>query len=500
MQLTLKILDCFLCLTNIILLKKFLHLYQLKDYSNARYLSHNFKRNYYILIANFLAFILINIIKTNAIKIILFCILIIFNIIIYFKILASKKTKFVITNKIIRLYLISSILLISSIFFEKIFCFSQILMVFTPILSNFLNVYDKIKNFYYIKSAQKKLKTYKTKIIAITGSNGKTSVKNILLKILSTQYNVMATPLSYNTPLGISKFINNNLNSECKFLILEYGARHKKDIKKLCKIFGADYGIITTISPQHLQTFKTIENIANTKNELAKFLKNKLCVFNIDNKFCLEMFNNKEGEKLAISIKGSANLYAQNIAIKNYKTEFTIITKNLSLNLSTNLLGEHNITNILLASALSIKLKISKQNLIKAIKILTPTPHRLEHIQSAMHILDDSYNCSIDSATESIKVLSITEFKKMVITPGIIEGGKHQYQLNFELGKLCPNLDYVIIVGETNKKAILSGIKSQNYKCKILLCKSLDECKKYFKLLGKNDCLLFLNDLPDDYN
>lgn len=500
MQLVLKILDCLLCLTNIILIKKFLHLYQLKDYNNSRYLTHIFKRNYFILIVNILSFVLINLIKFNAIKIVIFCIVIIFNIYIYFHILIGKKTKFVVTNKIIRLYLISVILLVLSLFFEKIFCFSQILIVFSPILSNFLNIFDKIKNFYYVKSAQKKLKNYKTKIIAITGSNGKTSVKNILAKILSTQYKVMATPLSYNTTLGISKFINNELNSDCEFLILEYGARRKNDIKKLCKIFGADYGIATTISPQHLQTFKSIENIAKAKNELPKFLKNKLCVFNVDNKFCLDMFNKKLGEKLAISICKPEDFFASNISVENFKTKFVLHLEKRNLKLSTNLLGEHNVTNILLACALAIKLKISKKNLIKSISSLTPTAHRLEHINSAMHILDDSYNCSIDSATQSIKVLNSTKFKKMIITPGIIEGGKSEYQLNFRLGKMCSNLDYVVIVGQTNKKAILSGIKSQNYKCKIFLCKNLDETKKFFKLLDKDDCLLFLNDLPDDYN
>ena len=88
----------------------------------------------------------------------------------------------------------------------------------------------------------------------------------------------------------------------------------------------------------------------------------------------------------------------------------------------------------------------------------------------------------------------------MIVTPGIIEGGKNQFELKFKLGKMCRNLDYVIIVGETNKKAILSGIKLQKHKCKIILCKSLNESKHYFYLLKPNDCLLLLNDLPDDYH
>ena len=88
----------------------------------------------------------------------------------------------------------------------------------------------------------------------------------------------------------------------------------------------------------------------------------------------------------------------------------------------------------------------------------------------------------------------------MIITPGIIEGGNNQYALNFELGKLCADLNYIIIVGNTNKKAILDGLKSLNYISNIYCVKTLDEGKQYFNLLSNNDTLLILNDLPDDYN
>ena len=90
-----------------------------------------------------------------------------------------------------------------------------------------------------------------------------------LCEILSSKYNVQATPKSYNTPLGISKFINDELRDNTEYLILEYGARHKGDIKKLCNIFGADYGIVTTISAQHLESFKSIQNIYEAKKRAS---------------------------------------------------------------------------------------------------------------------------------------------------------------------------------------------------------------------------------------
>ncbi len=500
MWITLKIFDFFACVLNLFFIKKYLHIYQLKDYNNARYLSHIFKRKFAFLLLIFSLILTINLTTYFIAKLILTTITIVLNLILNLTLIQQNKTPIKFTNKLKRLYLISLFLTTITLFLPKILLISQIFIVFSPILSNFLNIYDKIKNFYFIKSAQKKLKNSNIKIIAITGSNGKTSVKNILLEILKTKYKVQATPASYNTPLGISKFINQELKNDCDFVILEYGARHKNDIKKLCKTFGADYGIVTTISPQHLQTFKTIENISKAKNELPKFLKNNLCIFNVDNKFCALMFKQKVGKKLSISISKNADVFASNINVKNFKTNFRLHTKKTCSNISTKLLGKHNVTNILLATALATELNIKIENIVQSISSLKPTPHRLEYIKSHINILDDSYNCSLSSAKQAIDVLSSTEHKKMIVTPGIIEGGKKQFNLNFKLGKMCKNLDYVIIVGHTNKKAILSGIKSQNYKCKIFTCKSLDESKQHFKLLNQNDCLLLLNDLPDDYN
>jgi len=500
MLFTLKIFDIIFAFTNIIFVKNFLHLYQLKDYSNTRYLDHIFKKKFLFFATTILLTILLNLTQILCLKILCFASSLVVHFIFCLTLIQSKKTPLRFTNKIKRLYFISSVFIVFIEILPKILLIYQIFIVFSPIFANFINFYDKIKNFNFIKSAQHKLKNSKTKVIAITGSNGKTSVKNILLTILSTQYKVQATPASFNTPLGISKFINNELKSDCEFVILEYGARRINDIKKLCKIFGADFGIVTTISPQHLQTFKRIENIVNAKNELPKFLKNKPCVFNIDNKFCKAMFDEKTGEKICVSLTQKADVFASNIKLKNFQTKFILHTKNVCCNSTTNLLGKHNVTNILLASALSLELGVKIENIIEAISKLKPTPHRLEYIKSHINILDDTYNCSIESARQAIDVLNSTMNKKMVVTPGIIEGGKTQFKLNYKLGRLLKNLDYAIIVGEANKKAILSGIKSHNYKCKIITCKSLDESKQYFQLLNKDDCLLLLNDLPDDYN
>ena len=318
--------------------------------------------------------------------------------------------------------------------------------------------------------------------------------------MLKRKYKVIAPPKSFNTPLGISKFINqSDLNVD--FIILEYGARHKNDIKKLCNLFGADYGILTQISPQHLQTFRTIENIVKTKNELCVFLKEKPCVYNLDCEKIRPLFDEKIGGKFSVStLNKSSDIFATDIKIEDFEMRFVLHCKDFEFNCKTRLLGKNNIIDILLAAALAINLGISKEDLSKAISTLTPTPHRLEYIKGQINILDDSYNCSLTSAEQSLDVLKHTSGKKMVVTPGIIEGGKFQEKINQKLGKMLSEFDFIVIVGHTNKDAITKGILDANPTKKILFAHDLNHAKQYFGLLSSADTLLLLNDLPDDYN
>lgn len=490
-------------LTNTILLYKFLHVYQLKDYNNFRYLKF-FKNKKSIFIVFTFFFYFFELIFSNLIlTTIIYSIIYIFNLFFIKNLIKSSKTPLKLTRKMSRLYIFSVFILILLCLYKDAFCLIVTLTPFIPIIANFLNIYDKIKNKLFINKAKGKLKDYKTQIIAITGSNGKTSVKNILEQMLSTQFKTQTTPHSYNTPLGISLFINNSLQRDTKFLILEYGARHKNDIKKLCKIFGADYGIVTTISPQHLESFKSVENIFIAKNQLPIFLQNKPCVFNLDNIYCKRMYEQKTGSNLGISLFSNTDIRAKNLKIINSQTNFNLVINNKSYTLKTNLLGSHNISNICLATALAKHIGICNKNIIQSIENLQATPHRLKLIKTHINILDDSYNCSPASAKEALLVLKEFSGQKMIATPGIIECGKEKYNINFNLGKQMAFCDFCVIVGNENKQAIFDGLKKEveekNLQPQILFAATLDDAKQHFTKLNNGDTLLLLNDLPDDY-
>lgn len=495
------IVNIFAIIVNALVLQKFLHLYQLKDYSFSRYNSAVFMRNYLYIVINLIC-LLLTFVNNTILTLTLSVATLMLNPLFNLNLVQSKKTPLKYTAKIKRLYILSVIILIIPAFFKFGTMLINILACFAPAIANLLNVYDKIRNRIFINKACEKLKLNKTKVIAITGSNGKTSVKNILYEMMKNSFTVIASPKSYNTPLGTALFINESLTPMHRFVILEYGARRKGDIKKLCKLFGADYGIVTCVAPQHLQTFHSIENVYRAKKELPDYLSADLAVFNLDNDQTKRMYSRKIGKKVGISVERKAEVYSSDIEIKDFKTQFTLHLGEDEFHLSTRLLGRHNITNITLASALAFKLGVRASEIVKAVENLNFVPHRLELIRGRVNILDDSYNCSLASASEAIRVLNQiktdTNCHTMIVTPGIIEGGAYEEEINRELGATCADADYVVIVGEQNKKALSEGLQLKNHK-NTVFAHSLEEAKKEFARLNKSDTLLLLNDLPDDY-
>ena len=355
----------------------------------------------------------------------------------------------------------------------------------------------------YISKAKKELKKHPNLIkIGITGSYGKTSTKYILNKILLKKYKVCMSPNSFNTPMGLTKVILKYLKDDDEVLIAEMGAKQVGEINELCNLINPKYGIITSVGAQHLATFGSIKNIQKTKNELSLNVKDTV-VFNKDNELCYELYNNRINNKLCISLNGEADVSAKNIILTTTGLTFDIDFKGESISVTSKLIGEHNITNILLASALAYKLNVSKEQIKEAISELEPIPHRLElKKNNGVTILDNSYNSSVDGTKASLKALSLFEGRKVVVTPGLVELGKSEQQENFELGKRIAEVaDIVIIVNEVHKTAITEGLLENNFdKDNIYHANNLTHVIAIFKtLLRDGDIVLFENDLPDNY-
>ena len=350
--------------------------------------------------------------------------------------------------------------------------------VFLPIILAIIgsDIIERILFNGYKRKAKQKLKEINPKIIAITASYGKTSIKNYLYQLLEDKFNTYKTPRSVNTLKGLVADVNNNLSSNVDIYIAEAGARQKGDIKEIVEFLENEYAIIGKIGPQHIEYFKTIENIIDTKKEilLSPNLK-KAITYDIDDEKCI---------KIQDKIK--------NIKATLEGVEWDLEYNNENIHLFAPILGGFNALNISLSFYMAKELGVESDYLIRKIAKLKSIPHRLQKIEAGgKFIIDDSFNGNIEGMLESIELVKQFNGKKIIITPGLVEANK---EMNEKLAKKIDEVfDTVIITGDLNRKILCENIHKPN---KIFLA----DKSKLEKILAENtkagDLILFSNDAP----
>ena len=370
------------------------------------------------------------------------------------------------------------------------------------------SVFENARNKKFVKRAGQVLDESKIIKVGIVGSYAKTSVKVILASMLSKKYKVLATPASFNTPLGISICVN-KLKSSHQVFIAEMGARNGGNIRELCDIVEPQYGIITGIANQHLETFFSIENIIKTKCELADSLKkrNGFLIINSDTKHLEDVIQRVDTEYQLCGVGADKrnSLFIRNVVVTNNGSEFDLVVDGESYNCKTRILGVHNISNIAVSAGLALKLGVDIRDIVSAISELEPPAHRLELVKTSngMVILDDTFNANIEGATAALETLSLFDGRKVIVTPGLVELGVEEKQANKEFGKKIAHIcELVVLIGKTRSEPIKKGLLEEGFDPeKILVFNSLDGAKKEFKrFLTPKDAVLLENDLPDDYN
>ncbi|MCH5230314.1 MAG: UDP-N-acetylmuramoyl-tripeptide--D-alanyl-D-alanine ligase [Muribaculaceae bacterium] len=374
----------------------------------------------------------------------------------------------------------------------------------------FLMPIEKMINRKYWKEADTILKGMKDlKVIGITGSYGKTSTKHYLERILSEKYDVAITPGSYNTTMGVIRTVREVLKPYNNIFICEMGAKQKGDIKEICNLVHPEIGIVTAVGPMHLETFKTIENVQSTKFELIDSLpSNGLGVVNIDFEKSREReVKNVKCEKYTTQQKlyAEADFWAEDIKYSQSGTTFMVKSSDgFSLELSTRLLGDCNVSNILGAVVVARALGLNPDEIRRGVMAIEPVEHRLsmKHTPGGVTILDDAFNSNPDGSRMALDVLK--EFKngkRIVVTPGMIELGSRQFELNEKFGEyIARSCDIAIIVGHHNREAITKGIAKGDFQGKLYEVDSFNEAQKLVNpMLQSGDTILYENDLPDSF-
>lgn len=357
-------------------------------------------------------------------------------------------------------------------------------LLFATVVSK---IYENILLKRYIVLAKEKLDVMSGLIIiGVTGSYGKTSMKNFLVQILKEKYRVYATPRSVNTHTGIVADINQNLDYTTEVYVAEAGARLRGDIALIAKFLNPQYAVIGEIGEQHLEYFHNIANIVETKFELLQSARLKKALVFKDNPqyACPEPNANTKIVPFPENVRGvEATLEG---------TKFELYIQNQWYPFESMVLGAFNVINLSAAIYMGIELGLRIDDIQKAVKRIEPIAHRLHKIQTNQKlIIDDSFNGNLKGMKEAIRLSSLYDGRKIIVTPGIVESVE---EANIELAKAIDEVfDIVIITGGLNAKILSKHIHNAQkiiIKDKTILEDILKSCSQ------PQDLVLFSNDAP----
>ena len=342
--------------------------------------------------------------------------------------------------------------------------------------------------------------------IGITGSYGKTSTKNIVYDIISENMLTLMTPASYNTPMGITRTIREMLKPIHEVFVCEMGADKAGDISYLMDMVRPSIGVVTSIGPQHLNTFKTMDNIIYEKMQEIEMLPRKGVGFiNLDNEFIRNYKIRNSVKIVSVGIENrDADLSAENIVYSKDGSKFDVKINRKTYHFSTSLLGKHNITNILIGIGIGLELGIDIKDIVKNVKKINQVEHRLEVKKiNGFTFIDDAFNSNPVGSKMALDVLEMMDKKRIIVTPGMIDLGEREDEINKEFGAYMKGkADKVILVGEKQTRKILEGLLESGFKEKDILV--VDNVREAFDHIYRNcsvkDTILLENDLPDAFN
>jgi UDP-N-acetylmuramoyl-tripeptide--D-alanyl-D-alanine ligase len=371
----------------------------------------------------------------------------------------------------------------------------------------------------FVQRARRVLNEVQPTVIGITGSYGKTSTKSYLAHILNGRYRAYATPKSYNTLMGVTLAINNDLadNRSIDYFIAEMGAYIPGEIQEICDLTHPRISIVTEVGPQHLERFGTLENIAIAKYEIIKALPpDGLGVFNWDNPHVRAMYQRGyPAHRIAISreadpssaVPDGPRFVASEIHETLNGTRFTVTDTHAGQaeGFESPLLGLHNVTNILLATAVAVHEGMPLRDVAWRVRDLQPAEARLvrQTTPEGITVINDAYSANPAGAAQALRVLGMhTSGRRLLITPGMIELGPLMESENRRLGEIAAqHATDVILVGKKQAEPIQEGLLAAGFaRDKLRVVDTLADSIAWYKTnLKPGDTVLFLNDLPDTY-
>ena len=319
-----------------------------------------------------------------------------------------------------------------------------------------------------ILSSQKIFSSTKALKIAVLGSYGKTSMKELLQAVLSSKKKVAATPGNLNVASSHAKFAR-TLKGDEEIIILEFGEGKPGDIELFTKTFQPDIAVITGISGAHLDKYKTIDNISKDMFSVLKYVDKEKIYINADSSYLKKYQRSTKFKEYSQTGLGSFKVSNINSTIKGIS--FDLKSASTLIKIHSKLLGRHQIGPLSLVSVLALELGLKANSIEKAIARITPYEHRMSYsdINGAI-VIDDSYNGNIEGMKAGLNLMrELKATRKIYVTPGLVDQGKQKVNVHIELGKLIAEaqVDLVVLMENSTTRYIEAGLKNMKFRGKL---------------------------------
>ena len=362
----------------------------------------------------------------------------------------------------------------------------------------------------YRDEAVARLRAVSPRIVAITGSYGKTTTKELTAAVLETRYRVLKTPASFNTVMGITRVIREQLRDEHEVFVVEMGAYTRGEIRELCHFVGGpELSAIVGINEQHLERMGSIENTVRAKYEIVEGTRpGGVSVFNVDNRYCDELAD-KTAHVRVVRVgtcerDRRLDLWADNVSVNPKLMRFDVHDGDQTVTVRTRILGRHLVPNFLIALAFGKELGVDLKQAVVRLGRVEPVGHRLAVTETnGMIVIDDAYSSNVDGARAALALLSeLPAQRRFMVTPGIVELGPVEKERNRELGACAAAVcDALLVVGAVPGRYVREGAEAAGLpKDSVVVCADLASAQAYLRdHMQTGDAVLFENDLPDNY-
>ena len=351
-----------------------------------------------------------------------------------------------------------------------------------------------------LKQARRQLQNHPAVKIAVLGSYGKTTMKELLLTVLSEVKNVKATPGNMNVPISHARWVTKRVGTDEDVLIFEYGEGEPGDISRFAKLTRPDYGVITGLAPNHLDHYPSLEAVADDLLSIRHTVADEKLLLNSD-------AAGLHQQALGIPTYGESGVgewKVEKITVNYEGTGFVMKRGDTTLKLRSQLLGRHQTGPLAAAAALASELGLTAGQIEAGIAKTKPFEHRMEARQlHGAWLVDDTYNGNLEGIRAGLRLLGDLEAKrKIYVTPGLVDQGAETDRVHREIGRLIAAAapDKVVLMQNSVTPAIQSGMETGGYKGELVI--EDDPLNFYTNLehtVAAGDLLVMQNDWTDNY-